>query len=232
MPTSKSADKVSPQNKTTKSKRPTPLSLLRGLSKSKPAKLIQRCKQIAQDSDWELKHLCKTETIKDNKTIRKLINEEAIAALNAKKPRLSIRLLNAYFDYYSDNLHAHLIKAQANDSLGKNEDALNGLKTFSNHKTSKLYPKACQLSREIIIKRTKAISLKSSPEQAITHYFEEFYKLKINPEYNKFLDIILGKLDLSTQLSSYPELRQHELKLRFNTNLTSFLEQKLLEKAG
>ena len=231
MPTSKSADEASRQNKTTKSKRPTPLSLLRRLTRSKAAKLIQHCKRIAKDSNWKFKHLCKNETIKDEKTIRKLLNKEAIAALHAKKPRLSIRLVNAYFNYYSDNLHAELIKAQANYSLGKNEEALNGLKTFSNHKSSRLYPTACNLSRVIITKQAKEISLKSPPEQAITHYFEELYKLKINPEYNERLDAILGKLDFSTQLSSYPELRQHELKLRFNSNLTSFLEQKLLEKA-
>ena len=231
MPTSKSADKASRQNKTIKSKRPTPLSLLRRLTRSKPEKLIQSCKRIAKDSGWKLKYLRETETIKDNKTIRKLINEEAIAALHANKPRLSIRLANAYFEYYSDNLHADLIKAQANDSLGKNEEALNGLKTFSNHKTSKLYPKACDLIRVIIAKQAKEISLNSSPDQAIKHFFEELYKLRINPEYNKHLDTILGKLNFSTQLSPYPELRQYELKLRFNSNLTSFLEQKLLAKA-
>ena len=71
----------------------------------------------------------------------------------------------------------------------------------------------------------------SSPEQAITHYFEELYKLNINPEHNNRLDTILEKLDFSPQLFSYPELRQHELKLRFNSKLTSFLEQKLLGKA-
>ena len=231
MPSSTSADKASRQNKTTKSKRPTPLSLLRKLTRSKAAKLIQHCKRIAKDSNWKLKHLCKNETVKDEKTIRKLLNKEAIAALQAKKPRLSIRLVNAYFDYYPDNLHAELIKAQANDSLGKNEEALNGLKTFSNHKSSRQYTTACNLSRRIITKQAKEISLKSPPEQAITHYFEELYKLKINPEYNERLDAILGKLDFSTQLSSYPELRQHELKLRFNSKLIAFLEQKLLEKA-
>ena len=231
MPSSTSADKASRQNKTTKSKRPTPLSLLRKLTRSKAAKLIQHCKRIAKDSNWKLKHLCKNETVKDEKTIRKLLNKEAIAALQAKKPRLSIRLVNAYFDYYSDNLHAELIKAQANDSLGKNEEALNGLKTFSNQKSSRLYPTACNLCRGIITKQAKEISLKSPPEQAITHYFEELYKLKINPEHNNRLDTILEKLDFSPQLSSYPELRQHELKLRFNSKLTSFLEQKLLGKA-
>ena len=116
-------------------------------------------------------------------------------------------------------MHSDLIKAQANDSLGKNEEALNGLKAFSNHRTSNLYPKACRSSHEI------------TAEQAITHYFEELYKFKINPEYNKYLDTISGELNFSTQLSSYPELRQHELKLRFNSYLAFLLEQKLLGKA-
>ena len=231
MPNSTSAGKASRQKKTKQSKRPTPLWFLRGLTRSKSTKLIQRCKRITKESNWKLKHLRKTETIKDNKTVRQLIIKEALAALRAKKPRLCIRLVDAYFAYYSDNLQADLIKAQANDSLGKSEEALSGLRTFSSHRTSKLYPKACRLSRKIIAGQAKKIATVSSPEQAITHYFEELYKLKINPEHNNRLDTILEKLDFSPQLSSYPELRQHELKLRFNSKLTSFLEQKLLGKA-
>ena len=231
MPTSTSAGKASRQKKTKQSKRPTPFSFLRGLTQSKPAKLIQRCKRITKESNWKLKHLRKTETIKDDKTVRQLINKEAMAALRAKKPRLCIRLIDAYFAYYSDNLQADLIKAQANDSLGKSEEALNGLRTFSSHRTSKLYPKACRLSRKIIAEQAKKIATESSPEQAITHYLEELYQLKVNPEHNKRLDTILERLESSSELSSYPELRQHELKLRFNSKLTAFLEQKLLGKA-
>ena len=90
-----------------------------------------------------------------------------------QEARLCIRLVDAYFAYYSDNLQADLIKAQANDSLGKSEEALNGLRTFSSHRTSKLYPKACRLSRKIIAEQAKKIATESSPEQAITHYLEE-----------------------------------------------------------
>jgi len=231
MPTSASVGKASRQEKTKQSKRPTPLSFLRGLTRSKQAKLIQRCKRITKESNWKTKHLRKAETIKDNKTVRQLINKEAMAALRAKKPRLCIRLVNAYFAYYSDNLQADLIKAQANDLLGKSEEALNGLRIFSDHKTSKFYPKARRLSRKIITKQAVQIATELSPEQAIAHYIEELYKLKINPEYNKFLDTILEKLESSYEFSSYSELRQHELKLRFNSKLTAFLEQKLLVKA-
>ena len=229
MPTS--TGKTSRQGKTKQSKRPTPLSFLRGLTRSKPAKLIERCKRISEDSNWKPKHLHKTGTIKGKKAVRQLINKEAMAALRAKKPRLSIRLVNAYFAYYSDNLQADLIKAQANDSLGKSMEALNSLETFSKHKTSNLYPKACRLSRKIIAEQAKKIATESSPEQAITHYLEALYQLKVNPEHNKRLDAILEKLEFSPELSSYPELRQHELKLRFNSKLIDFLEKKLPGKA-
>ena len=142
-----------------------------------------------------------------------------------------MRLVNTYFSYYSDNLQADLIKAQANDSLGKTEEALKGLKTFTNHKTSRHYPKACRLIRKITAEQAQKIATESSPEKAIAHYFEELYKLKIDLEQNKHLNSLLKKRECSPELSTYPELRQHELKLRFNSKLLVFLEQKLLEKA-
>ena len=231
MSTSPSAKRSSHQSKTKQSKRSTPLSFLRGLTQSKPTKLIQHCKRITEESNWKLKHLHKTESINDNKIVRQLINREALAALKAKRPRLSIRLVDAYFDYYTENLQADLIKAQANVSLGKSKEALNGLKKFSYHKTSKLYSKACRLSRKIIADRAQRIATESSPQKAITYYFEELLKLKINPKYHDDLKPLLKKLESPIELSSSPDLRQHELKLRFNIQLTAFIEQKLLGKA-
>ena len=188
------------------------------------------CKDIAEESNWELQFLLEEATEKGEKWIRPTLNKEALCALQANKPKLCIRLINTYFCHYSNNLHANLIKAQANHSLQKNQEALKSLKILVAQKESKYYSKASELCKSIIAEEASKTFQSTSPDNAIQHYIVELLKLRIPPTYHVQLDGILEKVDSTIELSTYSELRRHELHLRFNTQLLHFFEEKLKGK--
>ena len=230
MPAPNNQDKLSRKTKKKAAKQPTPISFLRSLTTNKSKKIISLCKDIAEDSNWELRFLLEEAPKKSEKWIRPILNKEALCALQSNKPKLCIRLINAYFCHYSNNSHANLIKAQANYSLQKNQEALKSLKILAAQQESKYYSKASELCKVIIAEEASKISQDTSPENAVKHYIVELLKLRIPPTYHVQLDGILEKVDSTIELSTYSELRRHELHLRFNTQLLHFFEEKLKGK--
>ena len=223
-------DKPSGKNKRRRESPLTPLSLFQSLTRSKTEKLLIKCKQIAHDSNWKLESLTKKPSEKGEKGIRPLLNKEALTALKSNRPKLCIRLINAYFSYYSSNLHAELLKAEANYSLNKKEEALKGLKIFSTQKDNKFYQKASTLCQKIIAEKANATCKNANPEEAIKFYVSELSTLNITPTYHEGLGEILSKLEPMDELSIYPELQKHELRLRFNSVLINILEKKMQQK--
>ena len=164
--------------------------------------------------------------------MRPLLNKEASAALKAKKPKLCIRLINAYFSHYSNNLQAELLKAEANYSLNKKDEALAGLKNLSSQKNSKYHNKAAALCKKIIADKATDLLKNKSPEDAISFYANELLKLEITPTYNENLREILLKVESPIELSVYTELQQHELNLRFSSQLMTIFEKEANKKAS
>ena len=230
MPALNSPDKFSQNTKKKAAKQPTPISFLRSLTTNKSEKIISLCKDIAEESNWKLRFLPEEAPKKGEKWIRPILNKEAISALQANKPKLCIRLINAYFCHYSNNLHANLIKAQANHSLQKNQEALKSLKILAAQQESKYYSKASELCKAIIAEEASKTSQSTSPENAVKHYIVELLKLRIPPTYHIKLDEILEKIESTIELSTYPRLKRYELNLRFNTQLLHFFEEKLKGK--
>ena len=220
-------NKPSGKNKRRRESTLTPLSLFQSLTRSKTEKLLLKCKQIANDSNWKLESLTNKPSEKGEKGIRPLLNKEALAALKSGRPKLCIRLINAYFSHYSSNLHAELLKAEANYFLNKKEEALKGLNTFSTQKDNKFYQKASTLFQKIIADKSNAICKNANPEEAIKYYISELSASNFDPTYHEDLGEILSKLEPMDKLSAYPELQKHELRLRFETQLINILEKKM-----
>ena len=186
------------------------------------------CEKIAEESNWRLQHISKKPPGKGEKGIRPIINKEALSALKAKKPRLCIRLIDTYFRYYSKNLHGQLIKAEASHALHRNDEALKSLKRILAKKNNKFQDKAFSLFKLILAEEASELELEKAipPKQAIEHYFHQLVKFKIAPTYNAGLKDILEKI-APTEEEATPELQEHKLMLKFNTEVAHLFEKKL-----
>lgn len=218
------------KNKKKSEKQNTLLSIFLPLSIRKNKKIVSLCNEIAKDSNWNLQHIPKKPPSKGEKGIRPTVNKEALSALKSNKPKLCIRLINAYFKFYSNNLHGLLIKAEANHSLNKNNEALKSLKTILAQKDSKFKAKASSLCKTIFAKEALNLHKTSPARQAIEYYFNELVKLNITPKYNEGLNEILDKISSSDEQATPPELRQHYLILKFNTEVAFLFEKKLSKR--
>ena len=209
----------------------TLLSTFLRLSTGKNKKIASLCEKIAEESNWKLQHMPKNSPGKGEKGIRPIINKEALSALKSKKPRLCIRLIDTYFRYYSNNLHGHLIKAEASHTLHRNDEALKSLKRILAKKNNKFQDKALSLFKSIFAEEASELELEKaiSPKQAIEHYFNQLVKLKIAPTYNDDLKDILEKI-APTEEQATPELQEHSLILKFNTEIVRLFGEKLNKK--
>ena len=183
--------------------------------------------EIAKESDWSLQHIPKKPPSKGEKGIRPIVNKEALSALKSNKPKLCIRLINTYFRFYSNNLHGQLIKAEANHSLHKNNEALKNLKKVLAKKSDKFQTKACDLCKSIFAEEASKLGKTIPPAQAIEYYFNQLVKINIAPTYDKGLNNILEKIDPVNERTIAPELQEHNLILKFNTEVVHLCEKKL-----
>ena len=204
----------------------TLLSTVLRLSTGKNKKIASLCEKIAEESNWKLQHISKKSPGKGEKGIRPIINKEALSALKSKKPRLCIRLIDTYFKYYSKNLHGQLIKAEASHALHLNDEALKSLKRILAKKNSKFQDKAFSLFKLILAEEASELEKAIPPKQAIEYYFNQLVKLKIAPTYNEGLKDILEKI-APTEEEATPELQEHKLILKFNTEVAHLFEKKL-----
>jgi len=232
MPKNKNPNEPSVKNKRKNTKSNSLFTLLSYFTTTKSDKLLSQCKEIAENSNWKLESLLKKPSEKGEQGIRPLLNKEASAAFKAKKPKLCIRLINAYFSHYSNNLQAELLKAEANYSLNKKDEALAGLKNLSSQKNSKYHNKAAALCKKIIADKATELLKNKSPEDAISFYANELLKLEITPTYNENLREILQKIESPIELSAYTELQQHELNLRFSSQLMTIFEKEANKKVS
>lgn len=228
MPNPKSS--ASKKNRKKPEKQNALLSIFLPLSTRKNKKIVSLCEEIAKESDWSLQHIPKKPPRKGEKGIRPIVNKEALSALKSNKPKLCIRLINAYLKFYSNNLHGQLIKAEASHSLHKNNEALKSLKKVLAKKNDKFQTKARDLCKSILAEEASELGKTIPPKQAVAHYFNELVKLKITPTYNTGLNDILEKISTPSEQEMPPELRKHYLNLKFNGELVHFFEKKLNKK--
>ena len=167
---------------------------------------------------------------KGEKGIRPMINKEALSALKSNKPRLCIRLIDTYFRYYSNNLHGLLIRAEASHALHKNDEALKSLKKILTEKNNKYQVKALSLCKSIFAEQATELGNTISATKAIEYYFDQLVRLNITPTYNEGLNNILEKIAPTNKQETLPELQEHQLILKFNTEAVRLFEKKLNKK--
>jgi hypothetical protein len=208
------------------------LSAFLRLSIGKNKKIALLCQKIAKESNWKLQHMSKKSPGKGEKGIRATINKEALSALKSNKPRLCIRIIDTYFKYYSNNLHGRLIKAEASHALHRNNDALKSLKKILTKKNNKFQDKSLRLCKSIFAEEASELEHKKiiSPTQAIEYYFNHLIKLNIVPTYDKGLNEILEKINPVDEEVTLPELQEHNLILKFNTEVVRLFEKKLIKR--
>ena len=214
------------KNRKKPEKRNSLLSIFLPLSIRKNKKIVSLCEEIAKESDWSLQHIPKKPPSKGEKGIRPIVNKEALSALKSNKPRLCIRLIDTYFKYYSNNLHGQLIKAEASHALHRNDEALKSLKKILAKKNNKFQDKVFSLFKLILAEEASELEKAIPPKQAIEYYFNQLVKLKIAPTYNEGLKDILEKI-APTEEEATPELQEHKLILKFNTEVAHLFEKKL-----
>ena len=198
-------------------------------AKRKIVHVLGHFKSIATDQKWTLRHLPQKPGERGDKEMQKLGNEEAKAALNANHPELGLELMDAMLLYYPQNQMSQIIKAQAGIELGQNRQAIEILKPIAAG-DRKFARTARALLSEIWIKTALQADRKESPQKAIHFFISQHLNAGINPEYTPQLDDVLMQLNPSDELYPDPELRQHQLNLRFNGQLIELLEARLLQQ--
>ena len=198
-------------------------------AKRKVVHVLGHFKSIATDQKWTLRHLPQKPGKRGDKEIQKLGIEEAKAALNDNNPELCLELMDAMLLYYPQNQMSQIIKARAEIELGQNKQAIEILKPMAAG-DRKFARTARTLLSEIWIKTALQMDGKQSPKKAIHFFINQHLNAGINPEYTPQLDDVLMQLNSSEEIYPDPELRQHQLNLRFNGQLIELLETRLLQQ--
>ena len=198
-------------------------------AKRKVVHVLGHFKSIATDQKWPLRHLPQKPGKRGDKEMQKLGIEEAKAALNANQPELCLELMDAMLLYYPQNQMSQIIKARAEIKLGHHKQAIEILKPMAAG-DRKFARTARTLLSEIWIKTALQTDGKQSPKKAIHFFINQHLNAGINPEYTPQLDDVLMQLNSSEDLYPDPELRQHQLNLRFNGQLIELLEIRLLQQ--
>ena len=198
-------------------------------AKQRTANLVRHCSSIAADHQWSLRHLPNKPGKGSIKEAKELAVKEARAALQADNAELCLDLIEALLVYYTNNEQAQLIRAQAQSKLGRINQAGETLKQLAGG-DGKFARKASKLLRDIWATKALQLCTKKSPQKAIQFFFSQHLNAGINPEYTPQLDDVLAQLNPTEELYSEPELRQHQLNLRFNGQLIELLEARLLQQ--
>ena len=198
-------------------------------AKRKVVHVLGHFTSIATDQKWTLRQLPQKPDKSGDKEMQKLGIEEAKAALNANHPELCLELMDAMLLYYPQNQMSQIIKARAEIELGQNKQAIEILKPMAAG-DRKFARAARTLLSEIWIKTALQMDGKQSPQKAIHFFISQHLNAGINPEYTPQLDDVLMQMKPSEELYPDPELRQHQLKLRFNGQLIELLEVRLLQQ--
>lgn len=201
-------------------------------TKDRPQRLIRHCKAITEDHRWLNQHLPESTSQETTSNPKQLVIDEAKAALKSEKLELCLELLEASFLYYTNNRQGLLLQAEALYQAEDIETSFQILKKLATTKDDKYARKAKAIWSSKLTEKAKTICLQESPTQAIIYYIEQHLTAELNPEYNQELDDILLEASSSKESSSDPELRRHQLRLKFNNIFIDHLEAKLMAQSS
>ena len=197
-------------------------------AKLKSSHVLGHLKSIATEQTWPLRHLPQEAGKRGDKEMQKLCIEEAKAALKANQSELCLAFIEAMLLYYPKNQQSQILKARAEINLGRKEQAMEVLKQMAPG-DSKFALTARAMLGEIWLETALKMDVEKSPQKAIHFFISQHLDSGINPEYTPKLDDALIQLNPSEELHAEPDLRLHQLNLRFNGQLIDLLEARLLQ---
>ena len=201
-------------------------------TKERPKRLIRHCNAITEDHGWTNQLLPESTSQEAISNPKQLVIDEAKAALQSKKLDLCIELLEASFLYYTNNRQGMLVQAEGLYQAEDIDKAFQILKKLATTKDDKYARKAKAMLSSKLTEKAKTICLQESPNQAIIYYIEQYLTAELNPEYDQGLNDILIEAISPAELSSDPELRKHQLRLKFNNIFINHLEAKLIAQSS
>ena len=163
----------------------------------------------------------------DSKTgIRRMILVKAREVF-IENPKASLDFADSVLDYYQGDLDGLMLKSEALYALRKPAQAMEICTKLAGSDNENIAEKASGLVSQLLSRRARKISKKSSPEEAIAFFIKEHIKLKLVPRLNKGVNKILQQLDAFNGTFQDPELERHQLQLLLNTHLIECLEDQL-----
>jgi len=158
--------------------------------------------------------------------IKSLIYKAALNAL-PKNPEATINFLDVILDFIPKDGASLLLKGEALFTLKKANKAIQLWAIVAQSNNEKNAQEASKKISKFLARRARKISASQSPQQAITFYIEEHFKLHLTPNPAPQLIHIFKQIDPSNVNFFDPELRQHQLQVEFNTFLIEYLETQL-----
>ena len=198
-------------------------------AKFKTSRVLDHLKSIATEQTWPLRRLPLKAGKRGDREIQKLCIEEAKAAFNANQSELCLALMEAMLLYYPENQQSQILKARAEINLGRKEQAMEALKQVAPG-DGKFALIARAMLGEIWLETALKMDVEKSPQKAIHFFISQHLDSGINPEYTPKLNDALMQLNPSEELHTEPDLRLHQLNVRFNGQLIDLLEARLLQQ--
>jgi hypothetical protein len=189
----------------------------------------KHAKLAARRNGLEASFISNLSEVKKNSDVKSLILKKARTVL-PENPKASLDLVDAILDYFQGDLAALLLRGEALASLKKPSDAMEIWIDLARSDNEKIAEKASELVSQHFSRRAITISKKISPEEAISFFIKEHFKLNLVPRLNKGINQILQRLDAFDGTLQDPELEQLQLQLLLNTQLIECLEDQLREQ--
>ena len=187
----------------------------------------KRIQSHAKDYHWEIQHLPNPQSENSNVKTKQLAIEEAKAAFESGEFNLCLHILDASLDCFLNNRQALLLKGETLARLNRIEEAFYAWKELIKTKDDKYHRKALAHITSQIAKEAMSKSEDDTCKSALTFFIEEHLKLDLNPKYSNEIDNILTEIIGNEDLLAESSLKEHQLKLAFNENLITYLEEKL-----
>ena len=166
----------------------------------------------------------------DEKTKIKFFVFRKARSILTENPKSCLQLVNSILDYYPGDLAALLLKGEALAALEKDAAAFEIWIDLANSKDENIAYKATELIGYIFSEKALEISVKESPQNALSFYIEQHLKHSLGPTVNNNIKSILQKLEPPNTQFADPELQRHQFQLALNTHLIKCVEARLRER--
>ena len=161
----------------------------------------------------------------DSKTnVKSLVFKQARACL-ITNPQATLDLCISILDYFPRDLASLQLKGEALAALSRSQEAIQAWKGLTQSENKKVAQRASDSIAQHFTGKAKLINSKKSPKAALASFIQQHFKHNLTPTLNKEIAKILRQLEPAPSDLTDPELRKHQLQLRFNTLVIECLER-------